>query len=349
MRLRAVERTGMEMCALMFDPDPGEDLVMKRWDGVRDLRKRLLRTRRASALMMVCNDLCRQLSGPLNASDGVPTIVKDAFVGKGGIPGHHGREFELTVCGLEALVQLVLSKQRFRRSEGWCAVDFIASCLWSGLSFLPALEGPKLEAFRKRAVEAARARAIAGSEVGRRRLTTQALARFDAASVEPADYIAAAEQTVDALTHNARLDREEIDVLRWTLRGTSELVTAPLRSLSSEARVVVSGVEIGAVMQSPPAPSHRNRILCGVDGEPRITLVQVLQGMGEARRAIADSFGQSDVIHKAPFVFPLMSALCSKENRQGRGVDIARSLSEWGTRALLETALLRRSNKGTAT
>ena len=322
---------------------------MERCEGMRDLRRRLLRTRRASALMMVCNDLCRQFGGPLNASGGVPTMVKDAFVGRSGIPEYLGREFELGVCCLEALVQLMISKQRFRRSGGWCVVDLVASCLWSGLSFLPALEGPKLEALRKRAVDAARARAIAGSEVVRRRLTVQALARFDAAIVEPTDYIGSAEQIVDALTHNAIFDREEIDVLRWTLRGTSGLATQPLRSLSSEVRVILSGVEIGAVMQSPPAPCHRDLILCGVEGTRRVSLAQLLRALGEARRAIADSFGQSEVIHNAPLVFPLMSALCSEEDREGQGVDVPRSLSEWGARALLETALLQHSNKGTDT
>ena len=340
------ERIDIEKCVLIFDPDPHDDLVMERCEEIRDLRRRLLRTRRASKLVAICNDVCSVFCDPLKASDVVSKMVKDALIKRGDVPEQHGRELELGVCGVEAVVQSMISERSSYRSVGWSVVDLLASCLWSALSFLPTLGGTKLEAFRKRAVETARARAIAGSEAGRIRPAVPPLVPFDAASFEPTDYAAAAARTVDALKRNASVDREEIDVLRWVLRGKSGLVERPLRSLSSEVRVVASGVEIGALMRAPPARSHRDLIVPGVEGTQRLRLAQLLEELGEARRAITASFREGTIIQQAPLVFPLMSALCSREDPKGRGSEVPRSLSEWGARALIEVALLRQSNRG---
>ena len=120
----------------------------------------------------------------------------------------------------------------------------------------------------------------------------------------------------------------------------SDIMDGPLQLLSSAVRAVTIGVEIGALMRGLPTQAHRNLALRNLDDSDPISLMQLLEELGESRLKLAASFKEETLIDKTPLVFPLLSAIRSGEGT-GLSVDIPRQLSEWTARALLERSILR--------
>ena len=171
------------------------------------------------------------------------------------------RGLEMGVCAAMAVVQLFNSSSRRKARDGLTASDVLAVALWSAASFLPPCNEPKLEKFRVLAVDAARNCILNTSLETRARRDVPALGSFGGKGTTCEEFEQAIAPTVDALRINAALDREEIDLLWWVLGGTSEILGQSLLSLSPEVRVVVTGVEMGALMRALPTQSHRNLAL----------------------------------------------------------------------------------------
>ena len=325
-------------CVRIFEPDPDDDFVTEREAAIKELGNRLSKRQNISDLVVIGNGVCEIFRDPSSISDTLATQIEDAINKKNPSFVRDGRELELSVCATAAVVQSISSSRNTRR--GWSAPDILAAALWSALSFLPACRAPKLETFRKLAVDAARERILRTSSAARIRYQVLVLEAFDVEKTSLEVFASEATQRIDKLQINAAFDREEIDVLRWVLGGVSEIFDQPLRSLSPEAHAVTTGVEIGALMQAPPTQSHRNYTSCDIEEKEPLSLLKLLAALGEDRVKIAGSFEDEALINKAPFVFPLLSAIRSGEVT-GPGADSPRSLSEWGARALLERAVLR--------
>ena len=322
----------------IFEPDPDKDFVAERGAAIRELGNRLSRRRDVSDLMAIGNGVCGVFRDQPPISGTLATQIEGVIKKKNASFVRDDREIELGVCATAAVVHSMNSRRNVR--NGWSAPDMLAAALWSALSFLPTCNAPKLETFRKMAVDAARDRILRTSSSARARHDVPVLEAFDAARTSPEVFAAEAERRIDTLRINAAFDREEIGVLRWMLGGVSEIFDRPLRSLPPEARAVTTGVEIGALMQAPPAQSHRNYALRSLEEKEPLSLPKLLAALGEDRMKIAASFKDETLIDEAPLVFPLLSAVRLGET-SGPGADSPRALAEWGARALLEQALLR--------
>ncbi|MNQ85092.1 hypothetical protein D3C85_1002400 [compost metagenome] len=107
----------------------------------------------------------------------------------------------------------------------------------------------------------------------------------------------------------------------------------------AEAAAVASGLECGRLLRRMPGDAHRTLVLRHVgDGEPA-TLPELLKRLGDDRAKIAAAFADNATLAACPTVFPLITALVSDKPTNPNG-KIKRSLSEWGSRALLEGAIL---------
>ena len=324
-------------CVRIFEPDPDEDFITERRAAIKELGTRLSRRRNISDLIAIGNGIYGVFRDPSSIPDTLATQIEDAIKKKNASFVRDGHDLELGVCTTAAVVQSISSSKNI--GKGWSALDVLAAALWSALSFLPTCNAPKLEALRKPAVDAARARILRTSSAARTRHDVPAPEAFDGKEPNQEDF-ADAVQTIKGLQINAALDREEISVLRWVLDSVSEIFDQPLQSLSPEARAVTAGVEIGALMQAAPTQSHRNYALLDLEEKDPLSLPKLLVALGEDRVKIAASFKDEALIDEAPLVFPLLSAVLSGQ-AIGPGADLPRSLSEWGARALLERALLR--------
>ena len=325
-------------CVRIFDPDPDDDLVTKREAAINHLRTQLLKRRSVPDLMAIGSGIC----GVFLDSPSIPDVLADqieAAIKKSSRSFvRDERDLEIGVCAAAAVVQSINSKAKSWQAGS--ASDILAVSVWSALEFLPVCKEPKLEEFRAMAVDAARNRILKAGLETRARSSVPKLGVLEDGELSNEAISSAIEPTLNALQINADLDREEIDILWWVLGGVSNILERPLQSLPPAVRVVTTGVEIGALMRALPTQSHRNLALRGLDEADPLPLPEILRAFGEDRLRIAATFQEESLIDHAPLVFPLLAAVRSgKATRPG--ADVARSLSEWGARALLERAVLR--------
>lgn len=324
-------------CVRIFEPDPGGHFIIERRAAIHEFGRRLSKRRNISDLIVIGNEICEVFRDPSSIPDSLASQIEGAIKNKNALFVRDGRDLELGVCAVAAVMRLVTSSRNVR--NGWSAVDMLAASLWSALSFLPTCNAPKLESFRKQAVGAARDRTLSASSAARVRHKVPELKAFDAAKTTPEDFAAEAQWTIEELQINAAFDCEEIDVLRWRLDGVSKIFGRPLQSLSPATHAITTGVEIGALMRALPTQAHRNLVLHDLEETNSLPLPDLLVALGDDRVEIADSFEDEPLIDKAPLVFPLLSAIRSGKGLVGTA--LPRSLSEWGARALLERAILR--------
>ena len=322
----------------IFDPVPQDEVVAKHEEAIKELRTRLLKRRKIPELMATVSGLCEVFCDPPSVSDDVAQQVEDAIKKTDGSFLREGRSLELGVCAIAAANQSVASGREAENWEGWSVSDVVAGCVWSAVSFLPNCNGRKLEALRRWTIELARRRFWATGSAARGRYEVAPAKEFGRVSPSR-DAYAAAVGAIRQLEINAILDKEEKDVLRWMMNGMSGIHDKPLQSLSSESRAITAGVEIGAFTPVPPTLFHRSHLLCGLEEKEPLSLAELLGKLGDECVQIAESLIDKSVFRKAPLVFPLMSAICSRDST-GPGADLARPLSEWGSRALLERVLL---------
>lgn len=329
----------------VFSNQMNDDLVTKRSAAIDKLASEYAKRRDISRVFGISSDLLAVFDRESSISEELAEQVEGAIKEQSVSFVRDGRNLEVSVCALAAAIKLVEDGTRAR--NGWRVSDALAVALWSGASYLSACEEPKLEELRDYAITVARNRVLGTGLHARKRQKVPPFSAFPEEEDFEAtrDAFKKATSAIDALTNNAALDREEIDLLWWAVGGASETVGKPFSSLPLPVRAVVAGVELGSMMRRLPTQSHRNLAFRGVENSQKLSLPSLLEALGESRSIIANSVCQEPLIEVAPRIFPLLWALCHNESSDSAGGQ-QRSLIEWGSRALLERATLRINYKG---
>lgn len=226
--------------------------------------------------------------------------------------------------------------------SGWLIADVWAAALWSALGFQPALEDEKREALRTAVLDKARVRSITGAETARTRNAVPDVGVAALAAGAEAEFGEAIKTaitpTIDALRRNAALDREELDFLWWAQLHRSRLLNRPLASIDEPTRLVAAGIEGAKLLRRMPSDVHREIVLRTVHTNPELDLAELLAALGDDRPTLAGNGGQS-LPPGSSTIFPLIHAMIT-EVADAPGALVKRSTEEWGSRALLEAALL---------
>lgn len=230
-------------------------------------------------------------------------------------------------------------------TSGWQIADVWAAALWLALGFQPPLAHVKREALRLSVLQTARDRSIAGAEKARERVTVPDFGAVSLTAGEeqklPDAVKAAAGPTIDALRRNAALDREELDFLWWAQLRRSRLLKRPLDSIDETARVVAAGIEGAAYLRRMPSDVHREIVLRTIVANPAVPLAGVLAALGPDRQTLGARYA-SGLPAGGAILFPLVNAIVTGTvEGSPAGAEIERSAEEWGSRALLEAALLK--------
>ena len=234
------------------------------------------------------------------------------------------------VCAMSAAIR-ALKNRRVSAMPTVSRRDSIAVALWSALSFQKPLTEPRLEDLRAEILNSARR---AGLELARRTRI-----RWKPANGESPD------QENEALRWNASLDREEIEVLRWTLADESKLLERPYRGVGRAATVALArGLDLGLLLTRFPVFEHCELASWNVASGEEIDLGGLVDAVSEDRNALVAPFEGSSVIGACPTTFPLLTALRGGPRGQADGAT-GRSLVDWCGRALLESAIVRRSER----
>ena len=312
---------------LVCDPLPVAAGAIENWGGtVQSLAHVILDDRHRSAWEMGSVLIQIMLDGRLGTEGffaQVAALVASARGNAWGVNDLFG-----CVCAMCAAVHVLgnhrLTAKALRR-------DSIAVVLWSALSFQRELSKPRLEDVRTAVLQRARR---TGLELARRQWTRSTTASD-----------ARVEEQNRALKRNASLDRDEIEVLRWTLADESSLLERSFADVGSAATVAVSrGLEFGLLLQRFPAFEHYELTSRDVPAGLKTDLAGLVDAIGEDRNALAAPFENASVIDACPGAFPLLTALQRGPTGHADGA-VDRSMADWCGRALLESAIVRLSER----
>jgi hypothetical protein len=161
---------------------------------------------------------------------------------------------------------------------------------------------------------------------------------IDDANTATSDFTAVLKETVDTLSRNAVLDREELDFLWWAQLGSSRLLKRQLSDIAEPVRIVAAGLEGAKILRRFPCEVNREIVLRTLDQNPEFDLSELLLAIGEDYGRLSAAFPTINIASH-PTVFPLLHALFAGIT-ESDGASLKRSLSEWGERALLEATFV---------
>ena len=231
-----------------------------------------------------------------------------------------------SACVMSATIR-VLGSRQLSAPRKVTRRDSIALALWSALSFQKSLPERRLEDVRAEMLSSARCTAL---DLAGRRRTRRAVR--DGASLEAQN---------SSFRWNAALDREEIEVLRWTLADESTLLDRPYSEVPSDETVAVArGFELGLLLTKLPVFGHYELAVRDAAPEHQVNLAGLLDALGEDRHALVSPFEGNSEIGACPTVFPLLTALGGGATAEADAA-VARSLADWCGRALLESAIFK--------
>ncbi|MDE0396152.1 MAG: GTPase-associated system all-helical protein GASH [Gammaproteobacteria bacterium] len=282
-----------------------------------------------------------ELSSPWQMSETVARIPAEGKLGANGfstkvaevaasaLPDSSGpNDLFVCACVISAAVR-VLENRRLSNESQLFGRDSFAVALWSALSFQKPLAEQRLEEIRAELLYKARR---AGVEMAREKRIRKSLT--DDASRDSEN---------EVLRWNACLDREEIEVLRWTLADESELLGRPYADVGRDESVALArGLELGQLLTRFPVFGHYQLASRDVTPDRKFNLRELVEVVDGDCESLVAPFAGNAVIENCPATFPLLTALrggskCGADNA------VKRTLVDWCGRALLESAIVRRS------
>ena len=336
----------VERYVRIFDVDPTEEVVSQYATATRELRRRLLLKRRVSGILEMVDGVSSVLRQRSSIPKSVGIEIARVLSAELGPANRAYGDVELGVCGLWAMLEALTRRGHHGRPGAWATTHVLAAGVWSALSFLPPLPHRKLESLRLAAVGAARRQYLTDSASVR--------VRRDVPLVDAAGFAewAANDDACDqlmSLQTNAVLDQEEINILRWSLSGPSRLVEGCGQgSIGMKCRAVILGSELGTMISVPPGQYHRDLCTSKLEEGTGCSLVDLMKELGKEQQELLLQNVDTSLVERASSVFPLVSAMLGCD-RGDRGIDLARPISEWGARALVEFSLLRAGSESGAT
>jgi hypothetical protein len=326
----------------IFEKTPDDDFVQKRTKAIDVLATKFSSSGDVGNLLQIAADLTAGIAKGGMMPEARLTEVEAAIQTESTSFVKEGQELQLVTCSLLAALQGLTSA---KPSEGvWTRQEVIAVGLWSGLGFQTPRSDERLEALRTEVLHAARNLVLATASKSRFRREVPAVVvklqeTYD--QTKTGNSIQSIlRATIDALRANAALDREEIDLLWWLLSGWSTYANKPLAQLSPVAAVVLAGLEAGTYVRRLPGEPHKQLLFRLITEDESFTLQQVIDAVAEQRDKLVSSFGHHKFFDGKESIYPLLHA-CTTGKPGGKS-NAARKLklSDWATRALLESAIL---------
>jgi GTPase-associated system helical domain len=325
----------------IFEKDPSDDFVEKRKTVIDELGQSFGKLATVADILLLANDLVASVGAKGALPEARVAEVESLIKNQSGAFVREGQELQILTCALVAALQ---SLEKATPSTGqWSRFDVLAAGLWSGLSFQTPRTEPRLEQLRVELIERARGLVLGSPSTARNRAPVPNVPVIVA---EPEGWVKFAEQsqavttrTIESLRTNSALDREELDLLWWVLSDWSTLLGQRLSTALPVLSAIFAAVEVAQLMRRLPGEAHKHLVLRHFASQENLSLTELLGELGEHKRTLATHFHGNQILPACPRVFPLLSAI-SGHSGSGPAAKVARSLDEWGERALLETAIL---------
>ena len=323
----------------IFDTQPSDDLVDKRTIVISALAEKFLKYKSYQEHFGLINDLVKAVEHDSFALlDKRTSEVEAAIKAQSSAFTRDGQALQIITCLMLALLKTI--DEAPATPAGWSSPEIFAVLLWLGLSLQKPRAEARIEALRSELLIKAKELVTKTSETARNRQTvpdptTKLTELTDAAKVAEA-ISKSALKSIEVLRQNAALDREELDLLWWTLGEWSSVQGQRFAALPMHTAAVTAGIEGAALLRRLPSIAHKQLILKHVDDGDAQTLTNLIETLGERKDALRLAIPQSEYAKAYPSVFALTAGILGEvANTQAVGV------REWGARAIVEAVVLR--------
>lgn len=324
----------------IFNASPDDDFVTKRIAAISAIEIVIKKKITTNDIFELSNGLVSALENCNQPNDVVNSVSVAALKKSSTSFVADDESLQIITCTLLAILQYLEKIKTYTQKPS--AEFILAVALWNGLTFQkPIIDKERLEALRLEVLEVATKIATNVSDTSRLRKETKPRVIM----VSPTDstwksYIENLEgsygKLVDAIRINSILDREELDILWWTLGGWSNICEIKISALNPVQKCLVSSLEIGKLLRRFPSKSHTFLACRETSADEEFTVSEIVEQLGDQIAKIVGVVNTPDTT-KFEKIFPLCYLLANSED--GKSNNIKRPLYEWTSRLLVEVSL----------
>ncbi|TCA74997.1 hypothetical protein E0H62_14870 [Rhizobium leguminosarum bv. viciae] len=315
----------------IFEGHPTDELVEKRQTAIKEIAAKFIKPNTVSRLLSVANGvaLASRDNGrlpPKLAAEVGESIAKvsPSFV-------NEGHDLELSTCAMLALITAIETGSKAGTLTG---ADYLAVGIWSGMSWQPGSQNEKFERLRQALLELSRDHVLKAANTARIRSQPPKAVELSADNSNLGKVVENVRAAVATLTSNAAVDREEIDLLWWSVSGWSNVLGTAYADAKPHAAAVALGLDAAKRLRRMPVELHKALVLRRVPEGDSLSLAQLVERLGDDRTQLGALYGSDADVTTNTEVFPLLNALATG-SVEGAG-EITLSMSDLALRALLE-------------
>jgi hypothetical protein len=324
----------------IFDKEPSDDLVNKRTTVIRAMAEKLLKLKSYADHFQVAEDISIALeTRGVRVPEGRAIEVEEAIRSESSAFDREDQDLQILTCLM--LAALTAIEDAAPTTSVWGRPEIIAASMWLALGIQPPRTEPKLEALRTELREESRSLINRSAEASRSRTAVPdpAVKITELSDAKVAESVnKGLWKSIEALRQNAALDREELDMLWWSLGDWSTLQKQSFGKLSTQIAAVTAGIESSNLLRRLPSEGHKHLALRHVIDDSKRSVTELVASLGDGAKVIRDTYSEQSFVKGFPHVFRLLAAI-SGEKVKTQALDNR----SWGARAMMEATVLRLS------
>ena len=324
----------------IFDKEPSDDLVTKRSNSISALAKKFLKLKGYDDYFRVGEDIALALeSDAFVLPDARVGELESAIQAESPAFDREGQNLQMLTCLMLAALRAIQDASPTLTS--WSRPEIIAASVWLALGIQVNRSEVKIEALRAELLDAARNLIQLSAESSRARAAVPDPAVTIAELTEPKIVEGVNKgllKSIEVLRQNAALDREELDLLWWSLGDWSVLQGAHFRELPMQVAAVTAGVEVSDLLRRLPSEGHKHLALRHIVDDSNRDIGELVEVLGKGSEPIHTAYAVHSSVKNFPHVFRFMASIAGEQVKT-----LAIGNRSWGARAMLEAIVLRRS------
>ncbi|MCA1441993.1 hypothetical protein I6F07_17580 [Ensifer sp. IC4062] len=317
----------------IFEGNPSDELVKKRQAAIKEIAGKFIKPNNVSRLLSVANGVALasrddgKLPPRLAAEVGESLAkVSPSFVSE-------GHDLELATC---AMLATMIAIETGAKAGTLTTSDYLAVGIWSGMSWQPGSKNTRFERLRQELLELSRNHVLKAGVAGRVRSQPPKAIELSDDNGNLGKVVENLRAAAATLALNAAVDREEIDLLWWSITGWSDVLGTKYAEAKPHSAAVALGLDAAKRLRRMPIELHKGLVLRRVPDGDSVSLAQLLERLGDDRARLGARYGSDPDVTSNAEVFPLLNALATG-SVNGAGNTIL-SISDLALRALLEGA-----------
>ncbi|NSZ66781.1 MULTISPECIES: GTPase-associated system all-helical protein GASH [Rhizobium/Agrobacterium group] len=315
----------------IFDANPSDDLVKKRQTAIKEIAAKFIKPNTVSRLLEVANGVALgsrdngKLPASLAAEVGESiTKVSPSFV-------NEGHDLELSTCAILAIMTAI---ETGSKSGTLTNADYLAVGTWLAMTSQAGSKNEKFERLRRTLLDLSQDHVLKAASHGRSRVQPPKVPDLATDSANLAKVVEGLKSTIATINSNAVIDREEIDLLWWSITGWSNALGVKYDDAKPHAVAIALGLDAAKRLRRMPTDLHKELVLRRLPEGESLTLARILKELGDDRSRLGAIYGSDSDVVANPEVFPLLNALAS--GAAGNALKATISMKDLALRALLE-------------